>query len=122
MSPSRRRALRGCAARMTEVVEEETGLTVRLEGEARVRIETIAGNRPPIARISLLPDPLDADPALDRSIVDWLRDLALDVLSRTRMSKNAAAARITAAAGPGRIANMVAGALRMSVRAKQRFL
>ena len=112
----------GCAARIIEIEDEKVGVTVRLNGVARVRIEGVAGNRPMVALTSSWPDPLDADPPLDASVVDWLRQLAMNVLSQTRMSKNGAAERVRAAAGPGRVANMVAGTLAMSVGAKQRFL
>lgn len=112
----------GCAARLGEIVNEADGVSACLDGLARVRIEAIVGESPMIARTSLLPDPVDADPPLAASVVARLRDLALDVLSRTRMSKAAAATRVAEVAGPGRVANMIAGALAMSVRAKQRFL
>jgi len=111
----------GCAARVAEIADAEAGLTARLDGVARIRIDAVVGDRPTVARTSLLPDPLDADPPLDAATVAWLHDLAVNVLSRTRMSK-LAAARLVAGASPGRVANMIAGTLAMSVHAKQQFL
>jgi ATP-dependent Lon protease len=113
----------GCVARVLATKELEAGLSVRVGGIARVRVEDhVEGRGWPAARVALVGEPLDASPPLDAFLVGYLRELARSLLVHVGWSKADAAEHVACAAGPGRVADLIAGALSLEVAEKQRLL
>lgn len=111
-----------CAARISVIKalpKPPGAYAVALVGLHRVRILfPIAGQ----VRVEPLGEPIDADPPLDAYRVDLLRELARAILRDRGLSRGDATRVVSAVAGPGRLVDLIAGSLPLSVPDKQALL